>query len=63
LTLAYGCRTGPPAYVAWRATTLCRSHHYPPSQGLWIWLLDSWILTAKTTLIVVFACYYWKPST
>ncbi len=33
--LALGCRTGPPAYVAWRAgtTILCRSQLYPPSQG------------------------------
>ncbi len=31
----------PPAYVAWRAgtTALCQSWLYPPSQGLWIWLL------------------------
>ncbi len=33
---------GLPAYLAWRAgvTTLCRRQLYPPSQGLWIWLLD-----------------------
>ncbi len=35
--------TGPPAYVARRAstTTLYQSWLYPPSQGLWIWLLEA----------------------
>ncbi len=36
LTLAQGCRTGLPAYVAWRAgtITLCRSQLYTQSKGL-----------------------------
>ncbi len=36
-----GCRTGLPAFLAGGAgtTTQGQSHFYPPSQGLWIWLL------------------------
>ncbi len=53
---AYRCRTGLPAYLAWRAgpTTLCRtrSQLYPPRQGLWIWrqkFLDfSYLVGSKT---------------
>jgi hypothetical protein len=38
--MAWGCRTGPPAYVAWRAstTTLCPSRLFPQVRGLRIWL-------------------------
>jgi hypothetical protein len=39
-TMALGCCTGPPAYVAWRAgtTTLCHSHQlYPPQSGTMNW--------------------------
>ncbi len=37
-TITKGCRTSPPANVAWRAgaTTLCHNQLYPPSHGLWI---------------------------
>ncbi len=37
-TMASGCSTGLPAYVAWRAvtTTLHNSQLYPPIWGLWI---------------------------
>jgi hypothetical protein len=40
--MAWVCRTGPPAYVAWRAgtTTQCQSRLYPHSQGLRIWPQD-----------------------
>ncbi len=29
-TMAWGCRTGPPAYVAWRGGTTTLCHCYPP---------------------------------
>ncbi len=53
---AFRCRTGLPAYLAWRAgpTTLCRtrSQLYPPRQGLWIWrqnfLNFSYVVGSKT---------------
>jgi hypothetical protein len=60
---ALGCRTGLPAYVAWRAgsTTLCRSQLYPPQSGtmnlitgllqLWHWQSDA--LTGQLNLIQI----------
>jgi hypothetical protein len=43
-TMAYVCRTGPPAFVAWRAGTTNPMPEsttvYPHSQGLRIWLLN-----------------------
>jgi hypothetical protein len=51
-TLAQGCRTAQPAYVAWRdgTTTLCQSQLYPPIQGLRIWLQE--IVTPNRLLVI-----------
>jgi hypothetical protein len=54
-SMAVGCHTGTPAYVAWRAgtTIICQSQLLSPSQGLWIWLLDfgvNYEITSESTM-------------
>jgi len=45
LTKAYGCLTGPPEYLSWRAstTTQCHTQIYSPGRGQRIWLLYIWL--------------------
>jgi hypothetical protein len=47
--IASVCRTGPPAYVAWRAstTTRHRSRLHPPIQGLRKRLQNYWLFLFK----------------